>query len=198
ILPDTGKQLLYIDYSQFEAGILASLADDDRLIALYNSDIYADIAQNILKDKTKRDQAKIIFYRFMYGDGSLSEEIQNYFNRFPKLKSFRQQIDASVEKDKKIGTSKGNFRLAGEKDNGWALSHKIQATASLIYKSALIRVKNEVPSAGFLIPMHDATLYQIDKYLYDDAAKAVKELYEEEFKAYCPKINPKVTMSMTF
>src|SRR5690606_14734817 len=59
IIPDDGKKFLYVDYVQFEAGILASMSDDDKLINLYNSDIYEDIADKLLGDRSKRSDAKV-------------------------------------------------------------------------------------------------------------------------------------------
>jgi DNA polymerase I-like protein with 3'-5' exonuclease and polymerase domains len=79
IIPDTGKRFLYVDYSQFEAGILASLSKDEILIKLYNTDIYSDLAEHVLGDKQNRNEAKIIFYRYMYGDDTLSKKAINYF-----------------------------------------------------------------------------------------------------------------------
>ena len=73
ILPDINMRLLYVDYSQFEAGILASMSKDELLINLYNQDIYNDLAQFVFGDKSKRGDAKVIFYRYMYGDQSMSE-----------------------------------------------------------------------------------------------------------------------------
>src|SRR5690606_6116174 len=85
IIPDDGKKFLYVDYVQFEAGILASMSDDDKLINLYNSDIYEDIADKLLGDRSKRSDAKVIFYRFMYGDNTLEQKAKTYFSNFSKL-----------------------------------------------------------------------------------------------------------------
>ena len=198
IVPKEGFRLLYADYSQFEAGILASLSDDDKLIALYDSDIYSDIASKILKNAENRAQAKVLFYRFMYGDRSLSQEVENYFDQFAKLKIFREDITERINTQGKVGTTFGNFRKASSEGNEWALSHVVQATASLIYKRALVRTRNEVRSADFLIPMHDATLYQLPIMGYDKLSERIKTIYEEEFKRMCPKITPKVSLSDVF
>lgn len=201
IVPDLGMRLLYIDYSQFEAGILASLSDDENMIALYNTDIYKDLASNVLDDESKRDDAKIIFYRYMYGDKTLDLKAKSYFHKFKKLENFRKIIALEILQNKKIGTLNGNFRCPKDGDDEviWSLSHKIQATASLIYKSALMRVYNNFfRGVEFLIPMHDGTLYQIDEIEYDKIRKEVENIYIEEFKKACPKINPRVRSSELF
>lgn len=194
IQADTGKKLFYIDYSQFEAGILAALSKDQALIQLYNNDIYKDLAENVLKDSSKRAEAKIIFYRYMYGDKTLSKSAQQYFNKFESLIKYVQNIESEILQNKKIGTEQGNFRIYGNHDYDWALSHKIQATASLIFKKALIRVFLEVKDAEFLIPMHDAALYQINDRAYNVNCKKIENIFKEEFKSICPDITPKVNI----
>ena len=177
IIAENGKKILYIDYAQFEAGILAALSKDESLIQLYDSDIYLDFAQNILKNED-RQEAKIYFYRYIYGDKTLNSDILKYFNRFTKLKRFQKQIENEIIKKKKIGTIDGNFRVVLEEESyHWALSHKIQATASLIFKHALIKVEKEVPEADFLIPMHDGAVYQIDSSCYEACKTKIEKIY---------------------
>jgi DNA polymerase I-like protein with 3'-5' exonuclease and polymerase domains len=198
IVPDKGMKFLYIDYGQFEAGILASMSDDDMLINLYNSDIYTDLAEKVLGDRNQRSDAKIIFYRFMYGDTTLDAKSQLYFSKFKKLAEFKKSIENNISKNKKIGSYEGNYRYSFDNESPWSLSHVIQSTASLIYKKALIRVRNEVRNVEFLIPMHDATLYQIDEFNYIDYSKRIENIYIEEFKKVCPKIDPIMHSSELF
>lgn len=200
IIPDPGMKLLYVDYSQFEAGILASLCNDDNMIKLYNSDIYKDLAINVLQDESKRDEAKIIFYRYMYGDTTLSTKVRSYFSKFTELEKFRKEVASELSYNGKVGTINGNFRSSKEDvENVWSLSHKVQATASLIYKNALIEVYNNFFSGvDFLIPMHDGTLYQINEIGYDEVQNQIEKIYLEEFKKICPKINPRIKSNELF
>lgn len=192
IVAEQGKKLLYADYSQFEAGILAALSEDEHLIELYNSDIYRDIAKSVLKDEEKRSEAKIIFYRFMYGDTTLTGEMKNYFTRFRKLNKFKLKVEQELISNNKVGTSNGNYRRKSDDESTWGLSHVIQATASLIFKNALIRVHKEVKEAEFLIPMHDAALYQINDFQYIEAKDKIEIIFKDEFKKICPQITPLV------
>ena len=189
IIPSHGKEFLYLDYGQFEAGILASLSGDSKLIDLYEKDIYSDIAANLLGSEDNRDQAKIIFYRFMYGDDSFTNEEKAYFKKFKKLLEFADKTKADLSQNGIIFSQFGNGRKVIERTN-WALSHKIQSTASLIYKNALLRAKKEVPTAKFVIPMHDATLYEISSREKDDVIPKLIDIYKHEFKKVCPEINP--------
>jgi hypothetical protein len=198
VVADRFHKLLYIDYSQFEAGILASLSDDPKLIDLYNTDIYEDLATFVFGDPKKRSDAKVVFYRYMYGDTTLSSKAQQYFKKFTKLQKFREEIDKEMADNARVGTSFGNFRTKGDDQVTWALSHVIQATASLIYKKALVRVAKEVDRAKFLIPMHDGTVYQISYMWYDALKPKIEQLYLEEFEKVCPKIKGKVNTKDLF
>ena len=195
VLANSGMELCYVDYGQFEAGILASLSKDENLIELYNKDIYADIAKRILGSEDKREEAKIIFYRFMYGDDTLSKSIYEYFEKFDKLKLFVKGINSDLTKSGIVYSHMGNGRkVNGNEIPKWALSHKIQSTASLIYKKALIRAKNEVKGAHFLIPMHDATLYEIFPQSKKESVIHLIEIYTSEFKSICPDVDVRVNI----
>ncbi|MDV6169684.1 DNA polymerase [Flavobacterium sp. DG1-102-2] len=205
IIADKGYKLLYIDYSQFEAGILATLSKDKKLIELYKSDIYTDIANNLLNEKPysdheKRKVAKIIFYRYMYGDKSLNEAAQNYFLEFKSLTKYRNEIDGRIQADGKVGTSAGNFRKASNADllannTSWSLSHVIQSTAALIYKNAVIRTNIEVPTAQFLIPLHDATLYQLNVNNFNVLKSKIETIYKQEFEKVCKQISARINFN---
>lgn len=198
VVAEPFHKLLYIDYSQFEAGILASLSDDKRLLDLYNTDIYKDLAQHVFDDETKRSDAKVIFYRYMYGDTTLNAKAQQYFKKFNDLQAFKAKIDQEMEDNSKVGTSYANFRYRGEEQVNWALSHVIQATASLIYKRAIVRVFVELDRAKLLIPMHDGTVYQIADMYYDQLKPQIEKIYIEEFEKVCPKIKGKVEITDVF
>ena len=44
----------------------------------------------------------------------------------------------------------------------------------------------------FLIPMHDAVLYQIPKGKLEEKKEILEVQFKKAFKEVCPKINPKV------
>jgi len=199
IISDKGMKLLYPDYSQFEAGILASLSDDDELINLYNTDIYTDIADKVLNDRDRREEAKIIFYRYMYGDTTLDDQSNTYFKKFKKLQEYIKTVQQKLLSDLRIGTTNGNFRhIKEEEETSWSLSHAVQSFASLIYKNAIIRVQVDIPTVEFLIPMHDATLYQVNRNSYEECKEKIKHIYIDEFKKLCPKIEPRVNFDEFF
>ena len=199
IVPFDNKEFVYVDYGQFEAGILASLSKDKKLLKLYNDDIYIDIAKKIYNDITEREEAKIVFYRFIYGDISLPNEVKKYLNRFAQLTKYINNIKLELNEKGIIYSFDGNGRKAGN-ISSWAVSHKIQSTASLIYKKALIRTYKEVPEADFVLPMHDATLYEISS--IEENTELIKNriinIYKDEFKSICPEIEPQVNIKLFF
>lgn len=198
ITTDKYKKILYIDYSQFEAGILASLSNDQTLIDLYNTGIYDDLVDNAPVNSPNREQAKITFYRFMYGDTTLHKQTKLYFEKFKNLTQYKISIENEILQTGKIGTTNGNFRKSNSDEDIWALSHKIQSTASLIYKNAVIRVDKEVTDAQFLIPMHDGTVYQLLEDNYDVIKAKIEIIYIEEFQKICPLIKAKVNCKDKF
>ena len=198
LVPDIGMKFLYVDYSQFEAGILASLSGDEILISLYNTDIYSDLGEHVLGDKNNRSEAKIIFYRYMYGDTTLNKMARMYFQKFKKLNEFIANIQSMIKKEKKVGTILGNHRYSMDENGSWHLSHIVQGTASLIYKNSLVKTNELVKSAEFLIPMHDGTLYQIPSLNYDVSKEKIERIYKSEFKEICPRIEPRLNVSDLF
>lgn len=188
---DPDYKLLYIDFSQFEAGILADLSKDKLLINLYDSDIYKDISKFVYGSDEKRGESKTLFYRYMYGDKTLFKKEKSYFLQFKEVQKYIKNIIEEAKKNGKISTELGNNRIISE-DYHIALSHKIQSTASLIFKSALIEVHKSIENVDFILPMHDAALYQCKSIDYDDLVVRISKIFKNEFKRYCPSITPKV------
>ncbi len=195
IKPDDDCDFIYIDYSQFEAGILASLSKDDKLCKLYNVDIYSDMVSGIGGTIETRDDAKIEFYKFMYGASNLLPAVNRYFSKFKKLQAYKKKIEKEATDNKIVGTTMGNYRNV-EENISLSLSHTIQATASLIFKKAVIKVKEEIPEVEFVLPMHDAALYQVNnRYDFEEITNKIKAIFIQEFAENCPEIKPRVNDS---
>lgn len=174
IVPNVGKELFYVDYSQFEASILAHCSNDNELLKLINSnDIYSDIVTKIYNTEVNEDnrkEAKILFYRYLYGDTfenkkekKLKEKVENYFNTFKVLIKFKEDLKKQAIKNGFVSTQNGNIRkLDPNNENVWILSHLIQSKASYIFKKAIIETFQNVKKARLLIPLHDGALYEIE------------------------------------
>lgn len=191
---DENFEFIYVDYSQFEAGILASLSQDDKLMKLYDTDIYEDVNLKVWNGEKDRDEAKILFYKYMYGMELRLTSESKYFNSFTKLTNFKKQVEEEIESTRKVGSSNGNYRVLEIEDKTIALSHRIQSEASLIFKEALLKVSKEIFEADFILPMHDAALYQVNivRYNKNDVEEKIIKVFKDVFALKCPGINHSV------
>lgn len=191
IKPDDDYEFIYVDYSQFEAGILASLSQDDILMKLYDNDIYEDVNLKVWNGQKDRDEAKILFYKYMYGMELKLTNESKYFKSFIDLTKFKKLVEEGIESYAKVGSSNGNFRILAIEDKAIALSHRIQSEASLIFKEALLKVSKNISEVDFILPMHDAALYQVNTKLHDKTKieEKIKKIFQEIFASKCPGIN---------
>lgn len=212
-----GKELRYIDYAQFEAGILANDSGDELLIKEYNeSDIYVEIGKKTNVEKyisdpdIQRKFCKSLFYKYSYGmdiknhlgvlkdyqlelhKDDLSPLIVNAFNGYTTLSEFREKIKQEAIAQNRIGTHQGNFRHRIENENNvsWAMSQRIQGTASFILKKAIIRVLEADSEIDFLIPMHDAALFEVPAGKTEEKELVIQNIFLEVFEKECPAIKP--------
>lgn len=219
ISAEAGSKIVYFDYSQFEPGIMASVSDDEMLIELYNTgDVYAALSQHIFGSEMHRDICKKIFLAFSYGmsaegisalvvgkssDLSARAEVEaavkTFFSQFHSLTKFKADAERRLEADGFVRTLLGNHRrrsggALSAKEKRWALSHKIQGTASLIFKRALIAIEREFGHDAIILPMHDAIVVQFPTADVARASERVHTLMKETFVEHCPQLKVKVTM----
>lgn len=178
LIPDTNKQLSYIDYDQFEAGVMAALSGDEKLLALYNSsDVYEIAAEEIFDDKSKRKQAKRLFLSYAYGMkrqhilaaaqgfGADRQNAKKFFEQFKTFEAWKVLVHEEFQRTGRIGTASGNYMQRdrkGEltsKEKRSAISQVVQGTASLIFKKALLCLSS-ISEVKLKLPMHDAVLLE--------------------------------------
>lgn len=178
IIAEEGKVLSYIDYDQFEVGIMAALSDDPEMLRLYKSDdIYNVLSNDIFGDTLKRKIAKRLFLSYAYGmkrkslvdaaeaQGADRSRVKNFFSEFKIFESWKRQIEIKFTESGKIGTGFGNFQkrdgegALSEKEKRSGISQVVQGTGSLIFKKALIQMRDEA-ELRILVPMHDAVLVE--------------------------------------
>lgn len=184
----TDKEYVYVDYSQYEAGILAGITKNDKLIDLYHrGEIYDKLAKVSHVDK---DMAKVFFYYFAYG-GVIVDGAESFFNEYCSKAKIDEMIEQITEEGK-VGTKLGNVRVLNpEGDRKWVVNHLIQSTSSLIFKQALLNVEviNSNNRIQLVMPMHDAALYIVDSH-DEDVKDEIKRQFITAFKNYFPNINP--------
>lgn len=190
---DSDWRYEYIDFGQFEAGILAGLTNNDKLQNLYEKDqIY-----NCLADMTNSDRetAKIYFYRFVYG-GVVTKGTENFFSTF-HLKDTVDKVVKTSLKNGYVTTALGNKRMiVNEDDQSWILNHYIQGTSSLIFKQALINVQsNLLEKVELVLPVHDAALFKVHK---DIQTESLIAQFEKAFNFWIPNSKPLIKVKNFF
>lgn len=178
ISPDRGMQLSYVDYEQYEAGIMGALSNDERMISLFSSgDLYASAANQIFGDVSMRKQAKRLFLSYAYGMkrkslvdaavqlGAQRNAARQFYSQFEQFESWKLKIWESFRTQGRIGTALGNYLVRSssdeltDKEKRSAVSQVVQGTASLIFKKALIEL-SQLTEIELKLPMHDAVLFQ--------------------------------------
>ena len=186
-----GTVLLAIDYSQVELRIAAHMAQDKAMLDAFRSDqdIHATTAaaiNDVPLDKvtrTQRRHAKAINFGLIYGmspfgltrttDLTLAEAenfVQAYFEKFPGIKKYLDQIREFATKNGYVETMLGRRRhfpgLQGQqnqqtrnREEREAINAPIQGTAADIMKIAMLRMaaalKRENLSSHMLLQVHD-------------------------------------------
>lgn len=176
--PDTGKSFSYVDYDQYEAGIMAALSGDQKLLEFYaERDVYEVTAEQIFNDRGKRKEAKRLFLSYAYGMkrknlidaaygyGAERRATRKFFEQFTDLEKWKESVAEEFKQTHRIGTSLGNYlhrEQEGDltdKEKRSAVSQVVQGTASLIFKKALLELRSEA-HVQLKVPMHDAALFQ--------------------------------------
>jgi DNA polymerase I-like protein with 3'-5' exonuclease and polymerase domains len=177
-IADEDCELSYVDYDQFEVGIMAALSKDSELVNAYTqADIYSDFALVVFGDLDMRSLSKKLFLSFTYGmttskildivrlqQGDKSKA-RDFFKKFHVFETWRETVAKEFEIKGRIGTALGNFlERSGTgplnpKERRSCVSQVVQGTGSLIFKSALLKLREE-SAVDILIPMHDAILVQ--------------------------------------
>ncbi|MGO4502867.1 DNA polymerase [Dyella sp. 2YAF14] len=129
VVADHGKRLAYLDYSQFEPGILAFLSGDEALIAAYNAgDLYEALSVAVYGNADSRPLSKRIFLAYSYGmtadrvsklllgEGNeakleqMQTTISKFFEAYPGLEAFRASMQSELINKGFVGSLFGNQR----------------------------------------------------------------------------------------
>lgn len=178
IVADENKTLSYVDFGQFEAGIMGALSDDKNMLDLFfTGDLYSLVAEKIFLDVSKRKLAKKLFLSYAYGMkkkslvdaavelGAQRNAAKAFFNQFSRFEHWKSEIWSEFKNNGRIGTTFGNFLVRNtvdeltEKEKRSAISQVVQGTASLIFKKMLLEL-SFLKDVELKIPMHDAVLFQ--------------------------------------
>lgn len=193
---DRGHALISFDYSQQELRILAHMSQEEKLIESFQKglDIHKVTASQLFNTnydevtKKQRQIAKTINFGIIYGMSSYGmstslqitpEEadlfIHTFFNNFPQIKKFFDQLIANGKKQDYIETILGRRRhvfptylpkkVIDNATRRILLNFPIQGSAADLIKKAMVEIDRQVlpkyPQAKLLLQIHDELVFEI-------------------------------------
>jgi DNA polymerase-1 len=221
---DPGHLLLSTDYSQIELRIVAHIAEDEAMIAAFkdDQDIHSTTAAAIsgirLEEVTPelRRNAKAINFGLIYGmspygltrttDLTLAEAenfVQAYFERFPGVKRYLDEIRERVTEEGYVSTLLGRRRYFPQLEEGStvnemirsralreAINAPIQGTAADIIKLAMLELPAELKSASLsasmLLQVHDELVFECPEDELRATAALVERVMQGAFELVVP------------
>ncbi len=217
----SGTVLLAADYSQIELRIMAHLSDDERLLEAFaaGEDIHRATAAEVFDcaiDQVQPEQrraAKAINFGLMYGMSgwglarqleidrkSADQYIQRYFERYPGVRAYMDDIRAIAREQGYVETLFGRRlwteeirsrnparRQAAERA---AINAPMQGTAADIIKRAMIAVdgwiQTENAPARLVMQVHDELVLEVEAAALDRVRAAVESCMREAAELKVP------------
>ncbi|MCS7192971.1 MAG: DNA polymerase I [Armatimonadetes bacterium] len=218
-----GYRLISADYSQIELRILAHLSGDDALCQAFErgEDIHTQTAVNIFGVKREevtedmRRKAKVLNFGIAYGMspfglaqqlGIEPEEakqiIDKYFERFPKVRDYIEQIVAFAHQNKFVRTLMNRRRFLQDIDSPdqrtyeaakrAAINTPVQGTSADIMKAAMVSVWRGLKERGYdahiTMQVHDELVLEVSEQQVLEVAKFVKRQMESVYKLRVPLV----------
>jgi DNA polymerase-1 len=213
VADDDESVILSGDYSQIELRVLAHIADDENLINAFkhHSDIHTKTASEVfnvpIEEVTPimRSNAKAVNFGIVYGIGDFSlaqdlkitkskakEYIDTYFERYPNVKKYLEDIVVKAKEDKYVTTILNRRRYIPEINarnkmvasfgKRLAMNTPIQGSAADIIKLAMVKVyeklREENLKSTIILQVHDELILNV----YKDELDKVKELVKNEME----------------
>jgi len=190
-IPKEGFFLLAADYSQIELRVIASMADDNKMIESFNKneDIHARTAAEInnkdIKDVSKKERrdAKEVNFGVMYGLGArgLSQRtdldfneardfIERYFLLYEKIRIFLDTIKKQAHKNKFVETLFGRKRYIPDID-----------TKMPMLRAAAERIATNMPIQGTAADLMKMAMIRLEPELKDISSdtKILLQVHDE-------------------
>lgn len=219
-----GQVLLSVDYSQIELRIVAHMAEDQAMIQAFldDQDIHATTAAAIFEVDSQaitpqmRRQAKAINFGLIYGmsafglsrstDLTLAEAenfVQAYFERFPGVRRYLDQIRQQAGEDGYVSTMLGRRRYFPQLTQSASISETvraraireainapIQGTAADIIKLAMLKLPPALIQADLdarmLMQVHDELVFECPSEELRPTARLVQQVMGDAYKLCIP------------
>ena len=221
-VPADGFKMLAADYSQVELRVIASISEDENMINAFKNgeDIHARTAKEIfnldsLDDVTPdhRRKAKEVNFGIPYGVSAYGlasrlgiensegkEMIEQYFERFPGIKTYIDETVQSAKENGYVSTLMGRRRYIPDiNSRNWnvrgfaertAINMPIQGTAADIIKLAMIDIQKMLDDEGhkskMLLQVHDELIFEIAEEELDQLPEKIKDLMESAYELKVP------------
>ena len=212
-IPDEGNVLLAADYSQIELRILAHLADEAVLKESFaqGEDIHRRTASEVfgvfpeMVTSEMRRQAKTMNFGVIYGMGAFSLGkglgiptreaqvfIDNYFARYPGIKTFMESKKAEAREKQYVTTLLGrrcavpeilsqNGAIRGYAERN-AINYPIQGSAADIVKVAMVRIHRRLAEEGLkarmVLQVHDELVFDVPEVELEQVRELVRSEME--------------------
>lgn len=211
-----GQKLVYVDYSQFEPNIMASISRDSQLLALCREgDLYKRMAVELCGDAKHRKTIKLMFLAYLYGKqvAALPDFVvgihgtrekaeavikDRFVPLFAGIEKWKCTIEKELVRSGSIGTLLGNHRYRTNKgdldpkERRWAVSQVVQGTGSLILKKLINMITVNLSEVAILLPMHDALLVELPEKRSTEVTAALLDCFRKAFSEVCPLVEPSV------
>lgn len=214
---EEGDTIVSCDYSQIELRVLAHIANDANMIDAFkhHSDIHTKTASEVFKvpvnevTSIMRSRAKAVNFGIVYGISAFSlsqdlkisrkeaqEYMDIYFERYPKIKEYLQNIIKDAEEKgyvltilnrkrfiPEIQASNKMVKALGER---LAMNAPIQGSAADIIKLAMVNVYNKLKEkklkSELILQVHDELILNVKKDEFEEVKKLVVEEMEKSIK----------------
>ena len=216
-ISENNWSLISFDYSQIELRVLAELSKDENLILAYkkDEDLHDLTARKIFfktdeepVTREERSIAKVINFSILYGKTpfGLSKElkipvadaslyIKTYFEQYPKVKKFLENILENAKLNGFVETFYGTRRYINNinssnknlqaQANRMAVNTVVQGTAANIIKKVMIKLYDEFKNNDdirMLLQVHDELIFEVKDGSIEKYMDKIKEIMEKTIK----------------
>ena len=212
-----GWSLISFDYSQIELRVLAELSKDDNLLLAYkkDKDLHDLTARKIFfktdeepVTREERSIAKVINFSILYGKtpfglskelkipvADASQYIKTYFEQYPKVKKFLENILENARQNGFVETLYGTRRYINNinssnknlqaQANRMAVNTVVQGTAANIIKKVMIKLYDEFKNNDdikMILQVHDELIFEVKDEVSEKYMEKIKEIMEGTIK----------------